>query len=62
MPRPKPKKPRLKTFENNWPKLKKTVKSPRLAKGLGNGGRPGWRKILSFASPKKDVLKNPWTA
>jgi hypothetical protein len=63
MLRPKPKKPRLKTFGNNWPKPKKIVKSRRPAKRYVNGGRPGWRKILrSFANPMKYASKNPWTA
>jgi hypothetical protein len=41
MLRPKPKKPRLKTFRNNLPKPKKIVRSQRSGKKLVNGGRPG---------------------
>jgi hypothetical protein len=63
MLKPKPKKPRLKAFRNNWPKLKKIVKSRRPAKKLLNGGRSGWRKILrSSANPRKYASKNSWIA
>jgi hypothetical protein len=38
MLRPKPIKPRLKTFGDNWPKLRRTARSHRLTKRLVNIG------------------------
>jgi hypothetical protein len=60
---PKHKKLRLKTFRNSCSKLKKNVVSQRLTEILMNIGRTTYKKqLMNFAHPRKDVLKNPWSA
>jgi hypothetical protein len=60
--RPKPKRLKLKTFRDNWPKLKKNAHSEKLTKKSVNIGEIIERKMLkNFAHPRKDTLKNPWT-
>jgi hypothetical protein len=61
--RPKPRKPKLKTFGDNWPKLRRIARLHRLIKKSLSIGKISWRKMLkNFANPRKGALRNLWIA